>query len=94
MANEAGSEVAEIRAQMNRLLSEVQNLQSRVEAKEAAGGIKQTERPGYRILVCDDARLVRALLRGILSAEGYQVTEAENGQEALDLLEKQAFDCV
>lgn len=94
MANEAGSDVAEIRAQMDRLLSEVQNLQSRVEAIEAAGGIKQTERIGHRILVCDDARLVRALLRGILSAEGYQVTEAENGQEALDLMEKQAFDCV
>jgi prefoldin subunit 5 len=50
MANEAGSEVAEIRAQMNRLLSEVQNLQSRVEAIEAAGGIKQTERPDTEFL--------------------------------------------
>ena len=70
-ANEAGSEFAEIRTQIDRLLSEVQILQTRVKAIEAAGEIEPTERPKHRILVCDDVRLLRALLRSILSAEGY-----------------------
>lgn len=36
-----------------------------------------------RILVVDDERLNRTLLRSLLQAAGYQVTEAEDGEQAL-----------
>lgn len=38
---------------------------------------------GPRVLVIDDERPIRRLLRSILSAHGYSVHEAENGAEAL-----------
>lgn len=42
----------------------------------------------YNILVCDDEKDIRKALRIYLSAEGYNVFEAENGHEALKLLEE------
>lgn len=39
-----------------------------------------------RILVVDDARLVRAYYRGMLEGDGYEVDEALNGVEALEKL--------
>ena len=44
-----------------------------------------------RILVVDDERHVRELLRDILEGEGYQVSMAESGQEALAMLDAAAF---
>jgi two-component system KDP operon response regulator KdpE len=38
---------------------------------------------GPRVLVIDDERPIRRLLRSVLSAHGYSVHEAENGAEAL-----------
>lgn len=40
----------------------------------------------YTIAVCDDDRDIVAALEIYLSAEGYQVEKAYNGQEALDLI--------
>ena len=40
----------------------------------------------YNILVCDDDKDIRNALQIYLTAEGYQVLQAENGQEALDIL--------
>lgn len=42
---------------------------------------------GSRILVADDDRVVRRIVVTKLSALGYDVTDVEDGQEALDLLE-------
>jgi CheY-like chemotaxis protein len=42
------------------------------------------------VLVVDDDRFVRESLSDLLCAEGYSVLEAENGQEALEVLEKSA----
>jgi two-component system chemotaxis response regulator CheY len=39
-----------------------------------------------RVLVIDDSRTVRRILRGILAPAGFEVLEAENGKEALDRL--------
>jgi two-component system, OmpR family, KDP operon response regulator KdpE len=39
---------------------------------------------GPRVLVIDDERPIRRLLRASLSAQGYQVLEAASGQEGLD----------
>lgn len=38
-------------------------------------------------LVVDDSRAMRMILRRIMSEQGYEVVEAADGQEALDVLE-------
>lgn len=43
------------------------------------------------VLVVDDDRSMRESLAGLLDVKGYSVLEAENGQKALDVLEKAAF---
>lgn len=46
------------------------------------------------ILVVDDEPTNREVAEVILVGEGHAVTCAENGQEALDLVERQRFDLV
>lgn len=46
------------------------------------------------ILVVDDERSIRVGLKGLLSKEGYDVTTAENGTEALPLLASQEYALV
>ncbi|MGQ0763551.1 MAG: hybrid sensor histidine kinase/response regulator [Acidobacteriota bacterium] len=46
------------------------------------------------ILVVDDERSVRELLAEILTGEGYDVTVAENGEEALKFFDAQTFTAV
>ncbi len=47
-----------------------------------------------RILVVDDEESIREFLEIMLRKEGYEVTCAEDGQKALDILKKKAFDMV
>ncbi len=47
-----------------------------------------------RILVADDEQSIREFLDIMLKKEGYEVTLAEDGQQALDLLGKKTFDLV
>jgi two-component system chemotaxis response regulator CheY len=44
------------------------------------------DRTGRRILVVDDARLIRAYYRAALEPDGYEIDEAMNGLEALEKL--------
>ncbi len=44
------------------------------------------------VLVVDDTLDVRLVLNAILTQSGYSVTEAEDGQEALDILADRKFD--
>ena len=44
---------------------------------------------GYRIIVADDEAEIRELFRLYLEKEGYEVLEAADGEEALDLLAKE-----
>ena len=46
----------------------------------------------YRILVADDEKEIRSLLRLYLENENYQVIEAEDGVQALKVLENQRID--
>ncbi len=48
--------------------------------------------PTARILVVDDERSMRELLAIVLKREGHEVLLAENGQSAIDLLEKQPVE--
>jgi len=47
-----------------------------------------------RILVVDDERSMREMLTILLKREGHQVSVAENGQGAIDLLNQRPFDLV
>jgi two-component system chemotaxis response regulator CheY len=50
--------------------------------------------PNARVLIVDDAGLVRAYCRGILEAAGYQVDEALNGLEAMEKLLQSEVDFI
>ena len=42
----------------------------------------------FKILVVDDESRMRKLLNDFLSANNYEILEAENGQKALDIFEE------
>lgn len=47
-----------------------------------------------RVLVVDDEESIREFLDIMLRKEGYEVTMAEDGQKALDIIKKKSFDLV
>ncbi|MCG6534104.1 MAG: sigma-54 dependent transcriptional regulator [Syntrophales bacterium LBB04] len=47
-----------------------------------------------RILVADDEESHRIMLRAVLQDEGYEVTEAADGQEAVQAVEQASFDLI
>ena len=48
----------------------------------------------YHLLVVDDEEAIRTLIKKYATFEGYQVTEAANGMEAVELCRKQRFDLI
>ena len=48
----------------------------------------------FHILVADDDKNARKLIGAVLEAEGYTVSMAADGQEALDILDRQHIDLV
>lgn len=48
----------------------------------------------FHILVVDDDKHTRMLLQAILEEAGYTVTTANNGEEALDMLDREHIDLV
>lgn len=48
----------------------------------------------YNILVCDDEKDIVSALKIYLTADGYQVFEAYNGKEAVELLQKEEIHLV
>lgn len=48
----------------------------------------------FHILVADDDKNIRILLRAVLENAGYTVSLAENGRQALELLDKEHTDLV
>lgn len=48
----------------------------------------------YRILVCDDEKDIVSALKIYLMADGYQVFEAYNGREALEILKNEDIHLV
>ena len=47
-----------------------------------------------RILIVDDQKEILDILNILLSGEGYEVIQAENGKEALDSLKRMEFDLI
>lgn len=52
------------------------------------------ERAMERILVVDDEIKIRAIIRKYGEFEGYEIVEAEDGMEAIEICKKQDFDCI
>ncbi len=48
--------------------------------------------PAYTVLIADDEKEIRDLLRLYLEKDGYQVLEAEDGRAAVSILEKEEVD--
>ena len=48
----------------------------------------------FHILVVDDDKNTRKLMQAVLETENYTVSTAENGEEALDVLEREHIDLV
>jgi CheY-like chemotaxis protein len=56
---------------------------------DRVSGVEQSSEPrrgGQRVLVCDDTEQIRRLIRVNLELEGYEVVEAIDGLEALEIL--------
>jgi len=47
-----------------------------------------------KILIVDDDKKIRRLIEIYLKSEGFETIVAENGHEALKLVEKEEFDLV
>lgn len=61
--------------------------------EQLASGMEDEFSP-YRVLAVDDVSTDRLLLRTILSRHGFLVTEARNGREAIEILDREEFDVV
>lgn len=48
----------------------------------------------FHILVVDDNKNTRRLLKAVLENDGYKVSLAENGEEALDVMDSEVIDLV
>jgi two-component system chemotaxis sensor kinase CheA len=71
-------------------------LSDRLTAKERTlEPVRPTGQPGRpRILLVEDTQFFRTLVRGYLESQGYEVTTAENGLQALTELSRATFDLV
>ena len=47
-----------------------------------------------KILIIDDERSIRNSLKEILEDEGYDVDVAENGQQGVEMVEKEKYDVI
>jgi two-component system, cell cycle sensor histidine kinase and response regulator CckA len=65
-------------------------------SQTSRGPATQVEPATARILVADDEEGVRAIVACVLNRQGYAVTQAEDGQAALELLEagREDYDMV
>lgn len=52
------------------------------------------EQKKMKILIVDDQEVNRYLLEALLKGSGYQVTSAQNGKEALQIIEKENFNMI
>jgi CheY-like chemotaxis protein len=63
---------------------------NRVLAAEPVGAKKSAD--GKRVLVVDDDRITRMLLKLLIEKEGYEVLEGENGRQAVEIANRERPD--
>ena len=68
------------------------NEQNRLPSNQEIMNSQQTE--PVKILVVDDEKSMREFLEIMLEKDGYEVSCAENGEEALEVIRKKRFDLV
>jgi two-component system, chemotaxis family, sensor kinase CheA len=68
-------------------------LVDRAAGRSEAGGVRQPSGP-VRVLLVDDSRVTREMLRRVLEDGGFEVTSLGAAEEALRALEDGGFDCV
>lgn len=56
--------------------------------------VKENRHENQNVLVIDDSKLNRAIVKKTLTGAGFNVSEASNGLEGLEILKKQKFDLV
>lgn|GEM_PF-1186665 len=88
------AELKDLRSRLQDIVSEVAGIEGRMQELEAWQMMEGAQALRETILVVDDSRLVRTLMRGILKDVGYQVVEAESSAEALDYLAAQTCDLI
>ena len=68
------------------------------EVPEAAVSKEENLEPfyaeGYKVLVVDDNLINRKVARGFLQSYNFEITEAESGPEAIDLVQKSIYDLI
>ena len=62
--------------------------------RSAATARPGSQEPGARVLVVDDEQSVRQVMVRMLSNAGYRVTAANDGEEALALIEREPVDLI
>jgi len=62
--------------------------------KDALSSTNQLPKPDLKILVVEDNRVNQQVAKGFISKLGYQVDIANDGLEALQMLEQQTFDLI
>ena len=60
----------------------------------SSAGLLASASTALRILIVDDDPMMAGTLRDILRVKGYQAEMAHGAPQALDMVERQAFDCV
>jgi diguanylate cyclase (GGDEF)-like protein/PAS domain S-box-containing protein len=58
------------------------------------GAIRLNNTEPYRVLIVDDLDVNRMIVRDALNKSAYVTTEAENGEQALELIQEREFDVV
>ena len=62
--------------------------------KNSDGDGGTTEEAGVSVLLVDDSRLSRTVMKEFLAKRGWKIFEAENGPECLRLIKKNRFDLI
>lgn len=61
---------------------------------EPADDQAETKRSGSRVLLVEDNEINREVAREMISAEGHHVIEAHDGEQAVEVADKQTFDLI
>ncbi|RNC80072.1 MAG: PAS domain-containing sensor histidine kinase [Balneola sp.] len=77
-----------------KILDQQQLISAKSETSLSITGITVTDKKKIRVLIVDDIEPNRTITRLVLKEEGYEYKEAENGKEAIDLLESFAPDVI